>query len=122
MSKIGEAINKAGAETPPTSSAPEEQNPEVKDAKFTEGEGGEQKNSTESNTNQSSSTSSGQCYGTFTFGETKKSSTITLFFSRKEEDEYSLTNNGIIHKQSFVEIEITVKTLEIKTHVCQKLI
>ncbi len=31
MSKIGEAMNKAGAETPPGASAPEEQGPEVKD-------------------------------------------------------------------------------------------
>lgn len=40
MSKIGEAINKAGAETPPAS-APEEQNPEVKDAEFKEKKEGE---------------------------------------------------------------------------------
>lgn len=39
MSKIGEALNKAGAETPPAS-APEEQNAEVKDAEFKE-KGGE---------------------------------------------------------------------------------
>lgn len=43
MSKIGEALNKAGAETPPAS-APEEQNPEVHDAEFKEkGEEGETK-------------------------------------------------------------------------------
>ncbi|MCM2339213.1 MAG: molecular chaperone DnaK [Burkholderiales bacterium] len=37
MSKIGEALNKAGAETPPAS-APEEQNAEVRDADNKEGE------------------------------------------------------------------------------------
>ena len=33
MSKIGEALNKAGAETPPAST-PEEQNEEVKEAEI----------------------------------------------------------------------------------------
>jgi molecular chaperone DnaK len=44
MSKIGEAMSKAGTETPPAS-APEEQNAEVKDAEFKEkgGEGEEPK-------------------------------------------------------------------------------
>jgi len=37
MSKIGEAMSKAGAETPPAT-PPEEQNPEVHDAEFKEGE------------------------------------------------------------------------------------
>jgi len=37
MSKIGEAMSKAGAETPPAS-APEEQNPEVHDAEYKENE------------------------------------------------------------------------------------
>ncbi|MEK7060160.1 MAG: molecular chaperone DnaK [Patescibacteria group bacterium] len=37
MSKIGEAMNKAGVETPPAS-APEEQNPEVHDAEYKENE------------------------------------------------------------------------------------
>ena len=41
MSKIGEAISKAGAETPPAS-APEEQNPEVHDAEFKEKKEGEE--------------------------------------------------------------------------------
>ncbi len=40
MSKIGEAMNKAGAETPPAQ-APEEQNPEVHDAEYKENEKGE---------------------------------------------------------------------------------
>ena len=40
MSKIGEAMAKAGA-TPPPSGAPEEQNPEVKDAEFKETKEGE---------------------------------------------------------------------------------
>ncbi len=39
MSKIGEAMSKAGAETPPTT-PPEEQNPEVHDAEFKEGDKG----------------------------------------------------------------------------------
>lgn len=40
ISKIGEAMNKAGAnaENPKTNSTPEEQNPEVRDAEFKEGE------------------------------------------------------------------------------------
>lgn len=40
MSKIGEAMSKAGAETPPAG-APEEQNPEVHDAEYKENEKGE---------------------------------------------------------------------------------
>ena len=39
MSKIGEAMSKAGAETPPAS-APEEQNAEVHDAEYKENEKG----------------------------------------------------------------------------------
>jgi molecular chaperone DnaK len=38
MSKIGEAMSKAGGTPPPGASAPEEQNPEVHDAEFKEGD------------------------------------------------------------------------------------